>query len=77
MRAARLPVDDRHPWCSERRAVPVRDGWVVAAESFYALGDGVRWDVRAEHRDGSRVPPGPNAHAEPAAEMARLVKVID
>ncbi len=35
------------------------------------------WSVYALHKSGARVPPGPNVHADPVAEMARLESVID
>jgi hypothetical protein len=62
-------------WCAERREQRVRDGWVVAAESV-PTSRGIRWDVRAEHVDGSRVPPGTNLHEDPAIELRRLFEVI-
>jgi hypothetical protein len=63
-------------WCPERRELHVRMGWVIAAESW-PTSRGVVWDVRAEHDDGNRVPPGRNWHDDPGPEMRRLAAMIE
>jgi len=65
--------------------------WTIIAEEL-PFPDGVtQWSVRAEHKDGvreedvpyggswtvGRVPLGPNLHADPSLEIARLIKLID
>lgn len=55
-----------------RRLVLVRGDWEVRAEQTRSLtGSPDKWDVYLAH-DGQRVPPGPNLHASPGAEMLRL-----
>jgi hypothetical protein len=69
----RRMTDDLGPW---RRLEVVAGNWTIVAEEI-PFWSGAEWSVRAEHVGGTCVPPGPNLHRNPTAEVDRLVRLID
>lgn len=66
-------------WFGPVGAVAIRCGdWQVRAEQNRTpIGSPDKWDVYCLHKSGERVPPGPNMHAEPAAELDRLERMLE
>jgi hypothetical protein len=62
------------PW--RQLARPAGD-WTIIAQEMIEPDNARRWDVYAQHRDGARVPPGPNMHDDPSVEIVRLEALID
>jgi hypothetical protein len=66
-------------WVGPVGQVVVRCGdWQIRAEqSRTHIGAPDKWDVFCAHKSGERVPAGSNMHAEPAAELERLERLLD
>lgn len=51
-------------------------GWTVVAEEVPLPCNSVEWSVSLLHGE-TRIPPGPNMHRSPDAEMARLFALVN
>lgn len=67
-----VPIDwNRLAWAPQRRSV-VCGPWTIEALRYRS-----GWDVCARFADTeTRVPPGPNVHADPFHEIGRLLDLV-
>lgn len=75
----RSKQEGRAKWYGPVGEAVVRCGdWQIRAEQTRSpIGSPDKWSVFCLHKTGVCVPPGPNLHPDPTAELGRLERMLD